>query len=78
MCKECGIQGYKTNQSLRVTATTRLYSSGVDEQLVMECTGHRSMEEYAVTNARRWNNKKFPISSAVLNEIAKCYALQCH
>ncbi len=44
MCKECRIQGYKTNHSLRATAASRLYSSGVDEQLVMECTGHRSAE----------------------------------
>ena len=44
ICKECGIQGYKTNHSLIVTAATRLYSSGVDEQLVMERTGHRSTE----------------------------------
>ena len=44
MCKECGIQGYKTNYSLRATAATRLYMSGIDEQLVMERTGHRSTE----------------------------------
>ena len=44
MCKECGIQGYKTNHSLRVTAAARLYASGMDEQLVMEGTGHRSTE----------------------------------
>ena len=44
MCKECGIQGFKTNHSLRATAATRLYSSGIDEQLVMERTGHRSIE----------------------------------
>ena len=41
MCKECGIQGYKTNHSLRATAATRLYMSGIDEQLVMERTGHQ-------------------------------------
>lgn len=40
MCKACGIQGYN---SLRATAATWLYSSGVDEQLVMERTGHRSI-----------------------------------
>ena len=44
MCKVAGIGGYKTNHSLRATAATRLYSSGIDEQLVMECTGHRSTE----------------------------------
>ena len=39
MCKECGIGGFKTNHSLRATAATRLYSVGIDEQLVMELTG---------------------------------------
>ena len=35
MCKNCfcpGIQGYNTNHSLRATAATRLYLSGIDEQ----------------------------------------------
>ena len=44
LCKMAGIAGYKTNQSLRVTAATRLYDSGVDEELVMETTGHCSTE----------------------------------
>ena len=43
-CKSAGIPGYKTNHSLRVTAATRLYDSGIDEQLVMETTGHCSTE----------------------------------
>ena len=59
MCKDCGIQGYKTNHSLRATAATRLYSSGVDEQLVMERTGHHSIEGvYALTSAPQWNKRK--------------------
>ncbi len=44
MCKKAGIQGFRTNHSLRATTATRLYSSGVDKQLVMERTGHRSIE----------------------------------
>ena len=44
MCKEAGITGFKTNHSLRATAATRLYASGIDEQLVMERTSHRSVE----------------------------------
>ena len=44
MCKKAGIKGYTTNHSLRATAATRLYLSRVDEQLVMERTGHRSIE----------------------------------
>ena len=44
ICTEAGIQGFKTNHSLRSTAASRLYQAGVDEQLVMERTGHRSLE----------------------------------
>lgn len=44
MCKSAGIGGFKTNHSLRATAVTRLYSSRVDEQLVMERTDHCSTE----------------------------------
>ena len=44
MCSLGGIGGYRTNHSLRTTAATRLYQAGVDGQLVMEKTGHRSIE----------------------------------
>ena len=44
MCKTAGISGYKTNDSLRATSATRLYQAGVDEQLIMERTGHRSLD----------------------------------
>ena len=44
LCRQAGIEGYRTNHSLRATAATRLYQSGIDEQLVMERTGHRSLD----------------------------------
>ncbi len=44
MCQNAGIAGYRTNHSLRATAATRLYQAAVDEQLIMERTGHRSIE----------------------------------
>ena len=44
LCEKAGIEGYKTNHSLRVTTATRLFQSGVDEQLIMERTGHRSTD----------------------------------
>ena len=44
MCKNAGIKGYKTNHSLRVTTVTRLFQAGIDEQLIMERTGHRSTD----------------------------------
>ena len=36
-----GDQGYRTNHSLRAAAASRLYQSGVDEQLKPEVTGYR-------------------------------------
>ena len=59
MCQKAGIQGFKTNHSLRATAATRLYSSGIDEQLVMERTGHRSVEgvrSYKRTSSEQQKN----------------------
>ena len=44
ICSLGGIKGFKTNHSLRATSATRLYQQGVDEQLIMERTGHRSIE----------------------------------
>ena len=44
LCKDAGIPRFSTNHSLRVTAATRLYQTRVDEQQVIECTGHCSLE----------------------------------
>ena len=42
LCKEAGFSGFYTNHSLRATTASRLYANGVDEQLIMERTGHSS------------------------------------
>ena len=65
MFKECGIQGYKTNHSLRATAASRLYASGMDEQLVMERTGHRSTE--GVPSYKRTSMQQKQEVSDILN-----------
>ena len=44
LCKQAGIQGHKINHSLWATVASRLYQAGVDEQLVMERTGYRSLD----------------------------------
>ena len=43
MCVNVGIPGVKTNHSLKATCATRLYQENVDEQMIMERTGHRSI-----------------------------------
>ena len=44
----CGVK--YTNHSLRATASTRMFSSGVPEKLIAEKTGHRSL----VTTSKVW------------------------
>ena len=44
LCKSAGIEGYKTNHSLRATSTSRLCQSGVDEQLVMDIVVSRALK----------------------------------
>ena len=42
ICFEAGLKIQATNHSLRATCATRLYQAGVDEQQIMERTGHKS------------------------------------
>ena len=44
LCSAAGITRQKTNHSLCATAATRLFQKGIDEQLVMKVTGHRSID----------------------------------
>ena len=43
MCEKAGITGCHTNHSLRASTATHLYEQGIDEQLICEKTGHRSV-----------------------------------
>lgn len=69
MCKECEIQGFRTNHSLRATAATRLYASGVDKQLVMEQTGHWSIE--GIRSYKRTSSEQQQAVSDILTNTKK-------
>lgn len=70
LCKSAGIEGFKTNHSLRATAATRLYELGVDEQMVMERTGHRSLE--GVRSYKRTTSKQQQdVSDLLSNKIVE-------
>ena len=43
ICKKAGLPGFFTNHSLRSTCATTLYHCNVDEQVIQEITGHRSL-----------------------------------
>ena len=60
-----GISGFKTNHSLRVTSATRLFQSGIDEQLIMAHTGHRSVD--GVRSYKRISTEQKMTVSNVLN-----------
>ena len=66
LCRLAGIPGFKTNHSLRATATSRLYHHGVEEQLVMEPTGHRRLE--GVRSYKRTSNTQRQSLSNILNQ----------
>ena len=40
MCLTAGVQGNKTNHSLRATRAAQMYESGVQEKIIQERTGH--------------------------------------
>ncbi len=73
LCQEAGIQGFKTNHSLRVSNATRLFQSGVDEQLIMTRTGHRSVQ--GVRTYKRVSEDQKQALSSVLNAATNGHAL---
>ena len=68
LCSKAGISGFKTNHSLRATAASRLYHNGIDEQLIMERTGHKSID--GVRSYKRTNEEQLVEISKVLHQSA--------
>ena len=64
LCVAAGIEGKFTNHSLRTTNATRLFEAKVDEQLIMQRTGHSSN---AVRAYKRVGEKLRTVTSDVLN-----------
>ena len=65
LCETADISGFKTNHSLRVTNATRLFQSGAEEQLIMERTGHHSID--GVRAYKRTSEEQHQFVSDVLN-----------
>ena len=43
LCEKAGLSGFYTNHSLHATSATRMYQSDIEEQVIQEITGHRSL-----------------------------------
>ncbi|KAK6167947.1 hypothetical protein SNE40_021868 [Patella caerulea] len=65
MCKSADMGGHHTNHSLRATTATKLFQQGVDEQLIMARTGHRSVE--GVRSYKRISFEQNKVLSNILN-----------
>ena len=66
-------QDFYSNHSLRGTSATRMYRSDIDEQLIMEITGHRSL---AVRSYKRTSDSQRRMASNCLFFITKL--VYCH
>ena len=65
LCAAAGLQGHFSNHSLCATAATRLFEAGVDEQLIMQRTGHSTTA--GVRSYERVGEKLRSVTSDVLN-----------
>lgn len=77
LCQQAGIPGYQTNHSLHATTATRLYQAGVDEQLVIEHTGHQSLEgvrSYKRTSEIQKENLSDILNGGTNSSIASSHA----
>ena len=74
ICAAAGIEGFKTNHSLRVTTATRLFQAGVEEQLIMKRTGHRSVD--GIRLYKRISSDQDQTISAILNSNTASSAIQ--
>ena len=67
LIKRAGFTGYFTNHSLRATTATHLFNAGIDEQLIMNCTGYSSTD--GVRAYKRMSMQLSEITSDVLNQV---------
>jgi len=66
MFKEAGMAcSGKTNHSLKATCATRLFNSGVDEQIIMTKTGHRTVQ--GVRSYKRISHEQMEQASVLID-----------
>ncbi len=74
-CK-AGIEGHFTNHSLHSTSATRMYQAGIEEQVITEVTGHRSLAVWSYKKTDE--SQKHTASSALVCLQAKKFCPQWH
>ena len=66
LSKKAGIGIRYTNHSLRATAITRMFSGEIDEKIIAEASGHRSLK--ALRAYEHTSQQKLQNASRVINE----------
>ena len=67
ICSKAGLPGYYTNNSLRASSATRMYYNDVEEQVIQEITGHRSL---AVRSYKRTcDEQRKSASNSIFNKL---------
>ncbi len=74
LAEKGGLTGFFTNHSLRSSCATRMYVAGIDEQLIMETTGHKSecVHQYKRTSDELLRTAQETVSKEPLTKKAKC------
>ena len=65
MCAEAGVNGNKTNHSLRAAGATQLFSAGVPEKVIQQRTGHKSLD--ALRRYENTSEHQYRSVSAILS-----------
>ena len=65
LCKSAALSAHYTNHSLRATAITRMYKSGVPEKVISEKSGHRSLKALRVYEHTSVHQQKLARASIV-------------
>ncbi len=65
MCKSTGFEGHYSNHSLRSISATRMYESGIEEQVIADITGHHSL---CVCSYKRTNTSQKRKASQALSQ----------
>ena len=63
LCNKAKLPGFYSNHSLRSSAATNMYRGNIDEQLIQEITGHRSL---AVHSYKRTCSSQSRLASNII------------
>ena len=69
MCAEAGLEGEKSNHSLRVAGATSLYKAGLPEKLIQQRTCHRCLQ-FLRQYERISTNQEAAVSQILSGEVA--------